>query len=63
MRNAYKMLVGRLEGKRPLEKPRCEWKNNIKMDVKERDVSVGTERNWLRTGQSCGNVVMKILVP
>jgi hypothetical protein len=29
--NVYKMLVGRPEGKRLLERPRCKWKNNIKM--------------------------------
>jgi hypothetical protein len=30
-RNAYKILVGKPEGKRPLGKPRCRWVNNIKM--------------------------------
>jgi hypothetical protein len=24
-RNAYKILVGKPEGKRPLERPRCRW--------------------------------------
>jgi hypothetical protein len=32
MRNAYKMLVGKPEGKRPLEIPGRRWENNIKMD-------------------------------
>jgi hypothetical protein len=31
-RNAYRILVGKPEGKRPLGRPRCRWVNNIKMD-------------------------------
>ena len=33
-RGAYKILVGKLEGKRPLGRPRRRWENNIKMDLK-----------------------------
>jgi hypothetical protein len=32
-RNAYRILVGKPEGKRPLGKPRCRWVDNIKMDL------------------------------
>jgi hypothetical protein len=32
-RNAYRMLVGKTEGKRPVGRPRCKWVNNIKMDL------------------------------
>jgi hypothetical protein len=35
MRNVYKVLVRRPEGKRSLERPRHMWKNNIKIDFKE----------------------------
>jgi hypothetical protein len=31
-RNAYRILVGKPEGKRPLGRPRCRWVNNFKMD-------------------------------
>ncbi|KAJ4431642.1 hypothetical protein ANN_20241 [Periplaneta americana] len=31
-RNAYRVLVGRPEGKRPLGRPRRRWEDNIKMD-------------------------------
>ena len=34
-RGAYKVLVGRPEGKRPTARPRRRWKN-IKMDVREK---------------------------
>jgi hypothetical protein len=34
-RNAYRILVGKPEGRRPLGKPRHRWVDNIKMDLKE----------------------------
>jgi hypothetical protein len=34
-RNACRILVGRPEGSRPLERPRHRWVNNIKMDLRE----------------------------
>jgi hypothetical protein len=34
-RNAYRILVGNPEGKRPLERPRHKWVDNIKMDLRE----------------------------
>ena len=34
-RNAYRVLVGRPDGKRPLRRPRHRWKDNIKVDFKE----------------------------
>jgi hypothetical protein len=34
-RNVYRVLVGKSEGKRPLERPRRRWENGIKMDVRE----------------------------
>jgi hypothetical protein len=34
-RNAYRLLVGKPEGKRPLVKPRRRWVNNIRMDIGE----------------------------
>jgi hypothetical protein len=34
-RNAYRILVGRQEGKRPLGRPRRRWVDNIKMDLRE----------------------------
>ena len=34
-RNAYRVLVGKPEGKRPLGRPRGRWEDNIKMDLRE----------------------------
>jgi hypothetical protein len=31
-RNAYRILVGKSEGKRPLRRPRRRWVDNIKVD-------------------------------
>jgi hypothetical protein len=34
-RNAYRILVGKAEGKRRLGRPRRRWVDNIKMDLRE----------------------------
>jgi hypothetical protein len=34
-RNAYRIMVGKPEGKRPLGRPRRRWMDNIKMDLIE----------------------------
>jgi hypothetical protein len=34
-RNAYRILVGKPKGKRPLGRPRRRWEHNIRMDLKE----------------------------
>jgi hypothetical protein len=35
VRGAHNILVGRPEGRRPLERPRRRWEDNIKMDIRE----------------------------
>jgi hypothetical protein len=35
VRGAYTILVGRPEGRRPLERSRRRWEDNIKMDLHE----------------------------
>jgi hypothetical protein len=34
-RNAYRILVGKPKGKRPLGRPRPRWVDNITMDFRE----------------------------
>jgi hypothetical protein len=34
-RGAYRALVGKREGRRPLGRPRRRWEDNIKMDLRE----------------------------
>jgi hypothetical protein len=34
-RNAYRLLLGKPEGKRPLGRPRRRWVDNIKMNLLE----------------------------
>jgi hypothetical protein len=34
-RGMHRVLVGKPEGKRPPERPRCRWEDNIKMDLQE----------------------------
>jgi hypothetical protein len=33
-RNAFRILVGKPEGKRPLGRPRSRWVDNIKIDLR-----------------------------
>ncbi|KAJ4428368.1 hypothetical protein ANN_24387 [Periplaneta americana] len=47
-RNAYRVLVGRPAGKRPLGRPRRRWEDNIKMDLRE--VGYGG-RDWINLAQ------------
>ena len=35
MRGLYRFLVGKLEEKRPLRRPRRRWEDNIKIDLQE----------------------------
>jgi hypothetical protein len=44
-RNAYRLLVGKPEGKRPLGRPRCRWVNIIKIDSGE--IGSGQDRDKL----------------
>ena len=47
-RGAYRFLVGKPEGKRPLGRPRRRWEDNIKMDLQE--VGCGG-RDWIELAQ------------
>jgi hypothetical protein len=47
VRNVYRVLVRKPEGKRPLERPRRRWEDGIKMDLKE--IGLGVE--WIHLSQ------------
>ncbi|KAJ4431168.1 hypothetical protein ANN_19765 [Periplaneta americana] len=47
-RNAYRVLVGRPERKRPLGRPRRRWEDNIKMDMREVEYD---DREWINLAQ------------
>ena len=47
-RGAYKVLVGKPDGKTPLERPRRRWENNIKMDFEEVGRGCG---DWMELAQ------------
>jgi len=53
-RGAYRVLVVKPEGMKPLGRPRCRWQDNIKMDLQEVDVGVWTRSSWLRIGTGGG---------
>jgi hypothetical protein len=46
--------VGKSEGKRPFEKPRRRWDNNIKMDLIETGRGAWSDLIWLRIGTNGG---------
>jgi hypothetical protein len=53
-RNAYRILVGKPEGNKPLRRPRRRWVDNIKMDLPEIGWGVWIGFTWLRIGTSGG---------
>ena len=65
-RSVYRVLVGKPEGRRPLERPRYRWEDNIKMDFRE--VGCGCV-DWMELAQNrdkwCALVsaVMNLRVP
>jgi hypothetical protein len=64
--NAYRILVGKPEGKRPLGRPRRRWMNNIKMDLRERGwdstdwIDLAQDRDQWR---ALVNTIMSLRVP
>jgi hypothetical protein len=65
-RNAYRILVGNPEGRRPLGRPRRRWVENIKMDLRE--IGWGG-MNWIHLAQvrdqwrTLVNTIMSLQVP
>jgi hypothetical protein len=65
-RGAYRALAGKPEGRRPLERPRRRWEDNIKMDLREVGwggidwINVAQDRDRWR---ALVNAVMNLRVP
>jgi hypothetical protein len=53
-RGAYRALLGKPEGSRPLGRPRRRWEDNIKIDLREVGWGAWTVLIWLRTGTGGG---------
>jgi hypothetical protein len=53
-RSAYRILVGRPEGRRPLERPRRIWEEKIKLNLQEVGWGAWTGLSWLRIGTGGG---------
>jgi hypothetical protein len=51
-RNAYRILVGKTKGKRPLGRPKRTWVVNINMDLRE---MVRGGMDWIDLAQEHGN--------
>jgi hypothetical protein len=53
-RGAYRVLVGRPEGRRTLERPSRRWEDNIKMDLQDVGWGAWIGLIWLRIGTGGG---------
>ena len=65
-RGVYRVLVGKPEGKRPFERPRHRWEDNMKMDLQEMEcggmdwIDLAQDRD---RGRAIVNAVMSLSVP
>jgi hypothetical protein len=55
-KSAYRVLMGRPEGKRPLGRPGRRWENNIKINFQEVGWGAWSELIWLRL-RTCGGLL------
>jgi hypothetical protein len=66
MRNAYKILIGNPEERRPRGRPTRRWEDNIRMNLREIGYEVG---DWMLLAQDRDhwrdlvNTVMNLRVP
>jgi hypothetical protein len=64
-RKVYRVLVGKPEGKRPLERSRCRWEDGMRMDLREIGwgsvewIQLAQDRGWWR---ALTNTVMNLQV-
>jgi len=55
-RGVYRVLVGKLQKKRALARPRRRWVDNIKIDLQEVGCGVWNGSSWLRIGTVGGHL-------
>jgi hypothetical protein len=58
-RSAYRVLVRRSEGKRPLERHRHRWEDTIKMGLNQLEWLDRTGLIWLSIGTGSGLLLMR----
>jgi hypothetical protein len=49
-RGVHKVLVAKLEGKKPLGRPRRRWEDNINLDLQEAGKGCG---DWMKVAGAC----------
>jgi hypothetical protein len=58
-REVYRVLMGKPEGTRPMGRPTCRWKVNIRMDLQEVGCRVWSGLGWLRRETGGGHLWMR----
>jgi hypothetical protein len=64
-RDAYRVLVGKPEGRKPLRRSRSKWEDNIKMDLREVGWGVyrldrsGSEYDQVAGSRDCGEELLR----
>jgi hypothetical protein len=53
-KGAYRVVVGKPGGRKPLGRSRLRWENNIKMDFREVGYGARTRSVWFRIGTPGG---------
>jgi hypothetical protein len=67
-RNAYRILVGKPEGKRPLGRPRRRWVDNVKIDLRETGwdgvdwIGLAQDRNQWRALVNTSEVISTTII-
>jgi hypothetical protein len=58
-RNVHRVLMGKPEGKRPFERPRCRWGMGSKWTLGRLAAGVWSGFTWLRIGTVGGLLLMR----
>ena len=59
-RSAFKILTGKSTGRRPLDRPRRRWEDNIRMDLEEIGINSAQDKNYWR---ALVNAALNLRIP
>ena len=62
-RSAFRILTGKSTVKRPLERPRLRWEDNIRIDLKEIGTNTRSLFDWVDYWRALVNATLNSQVP